>query len=196
MFIFHSPQDLPSLACVHVAQPCIVVTGKATKATVDCCRAWIWRSLWRQTSLLLYLTFQHEEMWLPSLLSMVTAVWLVAWMCWMTDEWRPYVPKRHRKWSRYREECWQTFMVKAASMVRENKPFQRLMVAPRQPETSTIVKGARERGRPLRPRRSAWPWGRWRGICTHCESGAMSDEQGDAGKSSTSESPSKPGTTC
>jgi cbb3-type cytochrome oxidase subunit 3 len=51
------------------------------------------------------MTFMHDDVWLPFLLSMATVLFIVI-MIYVPDDtgqYRPsYIPKRHRKWSRYR----------------------------------------------------------------------------------------------
>ena len=68
-------------------------------------RAWSWRVFWTQPSLLLFMTFMHDDVWLPFLLSMASVL-LIVIMVYIPDDTgqcRPsYIPKRHRKWSRYK----------------------------------------------------------------------------------------------
>ena len=67
-------------------------------------RSWIWNVFWTtQTPFLLSLMLMYDEVWLPFLLSMVMFMVMVFYLLDDTGQGRPsYVPKRHRKWARYR----------------------------------------------------------------------------------------------
>jgi hypothetical protein len=106
IYFFHSPQAL-SISFAYQAGLVPVkgaVYDKAEKF-IDWIRAWSWRVFWTQPSLLLFMTFMHNDVWLPFLLSM-TSVLIIVIMAYIpedTGQCRPsYIPKRHRKWSRYR----------------------------------------------------------------------------------------------
>jgi hypothetical protein len=111
------------------AQPCIPLVGRALKnicqgviAIIKPCASFvikksievgrvavntvcgsIWRAMWKHTSLIMFMTFMHDEVWLPFLLSMISVVIIVGLVYLPKDTGSVYIPKRHRKWSRYRD---------------------------------------------------------------------------------------------
>ena len=106
IYFFHSPQELNiSFAYQAGVVPIIDAAFDETEAFIDRMRAWSWRVFWTQPSLLLFMTFMHDDVWLPFLLSMASVL-LIVIMVYIPDDtgqYRPsYIPKRHRKWSRYK----------------------------------------------------------------------------------------------
>jgi hypothetical protein len=75
------------------------LTTRAFVATLRQVRAWLWSLMLRQTSLLLFMTFMHDEVWLPFILSMILVILLVGLVYLPNDTGNTYIPKRHRKWS-------------------------------------------------------------------------------------------------
>jgi hypothetical protein len=64
---------------------------------------WIWMVMWKHTLLLMCMSFRHDEVWLPFMLSMISIAVLIGLVYGPKDDARSaYIPKRHRKWSRYR----------------------------------------------------------------------------------------------
>jgi hypothetical protein len=85
------------------ATSAIKKTVNACKLSMELVRNWIWMVIWKHTSLLMCMTFQHDEVWLPFMLSMISIVVLIGLVYGPRDDARgAYIPKRHRKWSRYR----------------------------------------------------------------------------------------------
>ena len=106
IYFFHSPQELNiSFAYQTAVVPIINAAFDEIEAFIDWMRAWSWRVFWTQPSLLLFMTFMHDDVWLPFLLSMASVL-LIVIMVYIPDDTgqcRPsYIPKRHRKWSRYK----------------------------------------------------------------------------------------------
>ena len=71
-------------------------------------RAWVWHLFWKHTSLFLFMTYMHDEVWLPFILSM-TMVLMIVWFVYApidtgNSDGRTYIPKRHRKWARFRAQ--------------------------------------------------------------------------------------------
>ncbi len=68
----------------------------------------MWKCLWKRTNLLLFLTHIHDDVWLPFMLSMSLVFFIVVWGYMPKDTkdtgQRSYIPKRHRKWARFRSK--------------------------------------------------------------------------------------------
>jgi GAG-pre-integrase domain len=64
---------------------------------------WIWIAMWKHTSLIMFMTFMHDEVWLPFLLSMISVVIIIGLVYLPKDTGSLYIPKQHWKWSRYRD---------------------------------------------------------------------------------------------
>jgi hypothetical protein len=89
------------VAVVKMTTAVVNVTMRASMTTVNWVRVLLWKMMWRRTSLLLSLTYMHDEVWLPFLLSMALVIVITGLVYLPHDTGSIYVPKRRRKWSRY-----------------------------------------------------------------------------------------------
>jgi hypothetical protein len=52
-------------------------TVNACKLSMELMRNWIWMVMWKHTSLLMCMSFRHDEVWLPFMLSMISTAVLI-----------------------------------------------------------------------------------------------------------------------
>ena len=109
IYLVYSPKEIiSSFAFQEGVVPVVDATMDAIGKSIDWLRAWSWRTFWMQSPFLLFLTFMHDDVWLPFLLSMALVLFIVlsVYLPEDTGQTRPsYVPKRHRKWARYRSKA-------------------------------------------------------------------------------------------
>jgi hypothetical protein len=93
-----------ALSIIKPPVKCVVkVVSKACCVATNLIRGLVWTAIWRHTSLLLFMTFRHDEVWLPFLLSMISVSVMIGVVYLPTYASSSYVPKRQRKWARYRD---------------------------------------------------------------------------------------------
>jgi hypothetical protein len=113
----------------HVIQPVIAVSSIVAIKAEKQIRAWLWALVWKRTSLLLFMTYMHEEVWLPLVLSMIGTAWVIGYVYHVEDDCRQYIPKRHRKWARYRNQCCLAAMKRCTIAMTQSKWISRLSEA-------------------------------------------------------------------
>ena len=70
----------------HVVQPVIAVSSIVAIKAEKQIRAWLWALVWKRTSLLLFMTYMHEEVWLPLVLSMIGTAWVIGYVYHVEDD--------------------------------------------------------------------------------------------------------------
>jgi hypothetical protein len=111
-----------------VKPPAVFISKELVKfghATMNLVRRWIWTAVWRHTSLLMFMTFMHDEVWLPFLLSMVSVVIMIGLIYLPKDTGSSYIPKQHRRWASYRADLYKTMQqqVMRSSLVSHLEEF-------------------------------------------------------------------------
>jgi hypothetical protein len=66
---------------------------KFGQVTMNIVRGWIWTAMWKHMSLVMFMTFMHDEVWLPFLLLMVSVVIMIGLIYLPKDTGSSYIPK-------------------------------------------------------------------------------------------------------
>jgi hypothetical protein len=101
------------------------LTTRVCVTAIKRASACAWWAIWKHTLLLLSMTYMHDEVWFPFLMSMISVIMLVGLVYLPNDTGNAYIPKQHRKWSQYRNviiaKGWKRIM--ASSIARQVETF-------------------------------------------------------------------------